>query len=123
MTRAPLAGSSPCPTSSRPKPSGIALRLTAAALGMAVTAGVLVAARANQWERLPGPDSSNFVDLDQINKSNVSQLQVAWFYPHGAPVFSPVFADGVLYGLGRNASSLVAIEAATGKKLWVHEGL
>ena len=29
----------------------------------------------------------------------------------------------VLYGLGRNASSLVALDAATGKELWVHDGL
>ena len=48
---------------------------------------------------------------------------MAWFYPYAAPTFSPVFADGVLYGLGRNASSLVALDAATGKELWVHEGL
>ena len=72
---------------------------------------------------LPGVDSSNFYPFDQINKSNVARLEMAWFYPYAAPTFSPVFADGVLYGLGRNASSLVALDAATGKELWVHEGL
>ena len=59
----------------------------------------------------------------QIDKSNVAKLEMAWFYPYAAPTFSPVFADGVLYGLGRNASSLVALDAATGKEIWVHEGL
>ena len=48
---------------------------------------------------------------------------MAWFYPYAAPTFSPVFAHDVLYGLGRNASALVALDAATGKELWVHEGL
>src|SRR5262249_11909571 len=38
-------------------------------------------------------------------------------------LFSPVYMDGVLYGLGRNASSLVAIDAGTGKEIWIHEGL
>ena len=48
---------------------------------------------------------------------------MAWFYPYAAPTFSPVFANDVLYGLGRNASALVALDAATGKEIWVHEGL
>ena len=35
-----------------------------------------------QWSDYGGgPDSSHFIALDQINKSNVSQLQVAWVYP------------------------------------------
>ena len=48
---------------------------------------------------------------------------MAWFYPYAAPTFSPVFAHDVLYGLGRNNASLVALDAATGKEIWVHEGL
>ena len=73
--------------------------------------------------RCPGLDSSNFYPFEQITKSNVGQLEVAWFYPYAAPTFSPVFADDVLYGLGRNGSSLVALDATTGKEIWVHEGL
>jgi quinoprotein glucose dehydrogenase len=96
--------------------------LVAAALVAVVGCVVLLTAQA-KVKSLPGPDSSNFKDLDQITKSNVSQLQMAWFYPYGAPTFSPVEVDGVLYGLGRNASSLVALDATTGKELWIHEGL
>ena len=59
----------------------------------------------------------------QITKANVGQLEMAWFYPYAAPTFSPVFANDVLYGLGRNASALVALDPATGKEIWVHEGL
>ena len=72
-----------------------------------------------------GPDSSHFVALDQINKSNVNQLQVAWIYPTGdsrSYLFNPIVVDNVMYVLARN-SSLVALDAATGKEIWIHENL
>jgi quinoprotein glucose dehydrogenase len=72
---------------------------------------------------LPGLDSSNYYRLDEVTKENVAQLEVAWFYPYAAPTFTPVYAHDVLYGLGRNASALVALDATTGKELWVHDGL
>ena len=97
--------------------------ILAAGLTALVGAGV-VAQRGNTNPRvLPNTDSSNFMDFDQITKSNVKDLEVAWFYPYGSTVFSPVAVDGVLYGLGRNGSSLVALDATTGKEIWIHEGL
>src|SRR5688572_14011148 len=72
-----------------------------------------------------GPDSSHFVDLKQINKSNVNQLEVAWVYPTGdnrSYVFNPIVVDNVMYVQARN-SSLVALDAATGKEIWIHENL
>jgi quinoprotein glucose dehydrogenase len=72
-----------------------------------------------------GPDSSHFVALNQIDKSNVRQLEVAWVYPTGdnqAYMFNPIVVDNVMYVLARN-SSLVALDAATGKEIWVHEKL
>src|SRR5580700_6455471 len=72
-----------------------------------------------------GPDSSHFVALEQINKSNVSQLQIAWTYPVGddsSYVFNPIIVDKVMYVLARK-SSLVAIDAATGKEIWIHANL
>jgi quinoprotein glucose dehydrogenase len=74
------------------------------------------------WDNLAGPDSSNFVELDQIKKSNVAQLDVAWTYPYATPGFNPVVVDDVMYLLGRN-SSLIALDATTGKEIWIHEGL
>ena len=59
---------------------------------------------------------------DQIKKSNVSQLEVAWFYPYATPGFNPIVVDDVMYVLGRG-SSLIALDATTGKELWIHEGL
>jgi len=100
-------------------------RLLSIGIGAALVTAVWLNAPAAQGTitALPGLDSSNFYPFDQIDKSNVSRLEMAWFYPYAAPTFTPVYDDGVLYGLGRNASSLVALDAATGKELWVHEGL
>src|ERR1700683_112319 len=72
-----------------------------------------------------GPDSSHFVALDQINRSNVSQLQVAWVYPaedNHAYLFNPIVVDNVMYVLAKN-SSLIALDAATGKEIWIHANL
>ncbi len=52
----------------------------------------------------------------------MSKLEVAWTYPYGETLFNPIVVRGVVYGKGRN-SSLVALDAATGKEIWIHEGL
>jgi len=69
-----------------------------------------------------GPDSSQYSSLKQINKSNVKQLQMAWSYPigGGALTFSPVVVDRTLYVT--KSGSIVALDAATGKELWAHQG-
>jgi glucose dehydrogenase len=69
-----------------------------------------------------GPDSSRFVAAKQITRSNVTQLQVAWTYPSGQTDFNPLVAGGVIYGRGPN-NSFVALDAATGKQIWIHEGV
>src|SRR5687768_8384640 len=65
-----------------------------------------------------GPDNSRYFASKRINKSNVGQLQVAWTYPYGETVSSPIVARGAVYGRGRNGS-IVAVDAKTGKELWV----
>jgi len=74
------------------------------------------------WDFGGGPSASHFADLDQIKKSNVSQLQVAWFYPHALPGFNPIVVDDVMYVAGRT-NSLIALDATTGKEIWIHERL
>jgi quinoprotein glucose dehydrogenase len=71
------------------------------------------------------PDNSHYVELTQLTKANLNQLEVAWTYPtqdNVAYVFNPVVVDNVMYVLARN-NSLVAIDATTGKEIWIHEGL
>src|ERR687898_696287 len=69
-----------------------------------------------------GPDNSRYFESRQINKSNVNQLQVAWTYPHGDTSGNPIVVRGVIYGRGRNGS-IVAVDAKTGKELWVRENM
>jgi len=75
-------------------------------------------------EYLGGPDSSQYSSLKQINKSNVKQLEIAWQYPTGPGTytFDPLIVDGVMYVLAQN-NSVVALDAATGKELWVHPNM
>jgi glucose dehydrogenase len=65
-----------------------------------------------------GADSSQYSALNQINKSNVSQLQVVWTVPvTGTVIFNPLLVDGVMY-LQASGTTLVAVDAATGKEIW-----
>ena len=67
-----------------------------------------------------GPDSSQFSALTEINRANVSKLQVAWKFPIGDTaryVFEPVQARGVVYVMGEG-HSISAIDAETGEQLW-----
>jgi glucose dehydrogenase len=69
-----------------------------------------------------GPDSSRFVAAKQITKSNVNQLQVVWTYADGQTDFNPLVVRGAIYGRGANGA-FVALDAATGKQIWIHEGV
>src|SRR5204862_953966 len=77
----------------------------------------------NTWHQyLGGSDSSQYSSLDQINKKNVAQIQVAWTYATNDTRtyrFNPIVVDGVMYTLAKNMA-LVALDAATGKEIWTH---
>lgn len=68
-----------------------------------------------------GNDSAQYSSLDQINKTNVAQLELAWFY--SAPTgggrfnFNPTIVDGMMYVMGSN-NSILALNAETGEELW-----
>jgi quinoprotein glucose dehydrogenase len=65
-----------------------------------------------------GADSSQYSALDQINRSNVSQLEVAWTFPvTGTVIFNPLVVDGVLFLQAAN-DTLAAVDAATGREIW-----
>ena len=72
-----------------------------------------------------GAHSSQYSALDQINKSNVAKLTVAWSFPVGerSVVFNPIVVGRVMYVLARD-NEIVALDAGTGKELWArpHEG-
>ena len=83
----------------------------------------LAAQTPREWrDYAGGPDSSRYVAATEITRANVARLQVAWTYPEGQSDFNPVVAHGVVYGRGPN-SSFVAIDASSGKPIWIHEGV
>jgi quinoprotein glucose dehydrogenase len=93
-------------------------------LALAGVTGLSVSGQAQrEWrDYAGGPDSSRFVAAKQITKANVHQLQVAWTYAPGQTDFNPLVVRGVVYGLGASGS-FVALDAATGKELWIHKGV
>src|SRR5258705_3895327 len=74
------------------------------------------------WHRSHGDASgARYSALDQINRSNVKQLEVAWTYHSkdgvGNIQCNPVIGDGVMFAptVGEH---VVAIDLATGKEFW-----
>ena len=78
------------------------------------------------WTEYGGaPDNAHYLTLDQINKSTLNQCR--WPGPIRREdtisyVFGPVVVDNVVYVLAKN-NSLVALDATTGREIWIHEGL
>ena len=63
---------------------------------------------------------SRYADVEQINRSNVSRLELAWSFEAGAAnsisQVTPLVVDGVMY---LNAgSTLFAVNASTGETIW-----
>src|SRR6185369_3894277 len=77
----------------------------------------------NTWSDYGGAaDSAQYSALSQINRGNVSKLQVAWTYPTGDNnkySFNPLVVDNAVYVLAKN-NSIVALDATTGSEIWVH---
>jgi quinoprotein glucose dehydrogenase len=75
----------------------------------------------HDWPVYGGTTENNhFSPLNQINRNNVQQLQVAWTYDTGESgglQSSPLVVDGVLYGL-TPSEKVFALNAATGNLLW-----
>src|SRR5215475_7916780 len=83
----------------------------------------LKAQRATGWsEYLGGPDSAHYSPLKQVNPRNVNKLEVAWNYETGDELsytFCPLVVDNIAYVAAKNGA-LVALDASTGKELWVY---
>jgi len=108
-------------------------RLAAAVISAACVCGSAFAQSGSQAERPyttwrtygGGGHSAQYSALDQIDKSNVTQLEVVWSFPAGERsfVFNPIVVDGTMYVLARD-NEIIALDAATGRELWArpHEG-
>jgi quinoprotein glucose dehydrogenase len=73
--------------------------------------------------------SHRYSPLDQINKDNFSQLQVAWrlntnnLGPNADRLYAstPLMVNGVLYSTAGTARSVVALNPGTGQMLWMYQ--
>jgi quinoprotein glucose dehydrogenase len=98
-------------------------------VAVAGLAAVLLGAEApkppySTWSDYGGAaDSMQYSALKQIDKSNVTKLELAWTYKvpdhRGNYGFNPLIVDGTMYVLGQN-NSIVALDAATGAPVWSH---
>lgn len=71
-------------------------------------------------EYLGGPERSIYSPLDQIDTTNVYQLQPAWTYhsgDSGEMECNPLIIGGVLYGLTAS-KEVIALDGSTGKEIW-----
>lgn len=80
----------------------------------------------NTWSVYRGDVANTaYSGLDQINKDNVSQLQVAWTYHtgdaetgnHSTIQCNPIVANGLMYVTSPKLK-LIALDPATGKEIW-----
>lgn len=85
------------------------------------------AKRSTNWAQT-GNDAgrTRFSPLKQINTRNASSLEVAWKFQTGDAgnnstlECTPIVVDGVMY-LTTARLAIVALDAATGKAIWVHD--
>ena len=97
----------------------------AASLGLSLAAGANAAPVGKgvdyrRWDSYLGAESSQYSSFDQINRSNVAKLKVAWTFetgPGSPDHFQPLVVHGVMYIIA-HANTLVALDPATGKELW-----
>src|SRR5262245_37933248 len=106
--------------------------LVSAAIGV-ILANALSAQQGavpGQWLHYGGDaGGTKYSPLDQINASNVKQLQVAWRWKTdslGPPAdynwqATPLMVDGTLYFTAGATRSAVAVDAITGQTRWTYK--
>src|SRR5581483_3601435 len=110
-------------------------------------AGLSITAKPGEWRYLNGdPMSTRYSPLAQINKDNFKDLKIAWRWKpaigpappslggtaqgNGDPKLAiyksestPIMANGVLYTAAGGQRVVAAIDAATGRQLWMWMGM
>jgi len=117
------------------------------ARSQAPNAALSVTARPGEWRYLNSdPQATRYSPLDQIDKDNFKDLKIAWRWKpaiapappslggtaqgNGDPTLAiykseatPIMAGGILYESAGGQRAVAAIDAATGKQLWLWEGI
>lgn len=103
--------------------SNLALCAVAAGFGLSpIMTTPAVADDGSDWPKFYRTDNAwRYSPLDQINKTNVGKLKVAWIHQpgdiqHGLQA-TPIVLDGKLYYVGAN-NNVFAVDAKTGQTIW-----
>jgi quinoprotein glucose dehydrogenase len=74
------------------------------------------------WARFEGePGATSFSALDQIDRSNVDRLEIAWTYENpGVSGINPIIVDSLMYVVGEG-NTVLALHAGTGRRIWSSE--
>jgi quinohemoprotein ethanol dehydrogenase len=105
---------------------GVVILLALAILASAVPAALAQAPTTLDWPYYGNdPGNMRYVDIDQINPSNVAQLQPAWIFHTGVSneqtsfEGQPIIVDGTLY-ISSPHNHVYALDAATGNLKWTY---
>src|ERR1051325_9761377 len=108
------------------------IRLTIALALAAALTGALhaqVKPKVGEWWTYGGDlASARYSPLDQINKDNFKNLEVAWRFKTDflgpRPEFNfqgtPLMVDGIVYSTAGTRRAVVALDATTGELIWMH---
>src|SRR5687768_8174916 len=111
---------------SQRRQSAVVPCIVGAAVALAASAAPLLERSESDrdWPAYGGRlEQTRHSSLQQINRNNVSQLEVAWTYDTGEKgglQTQPIVVDGVLYALTPSHKAF-ALRAATGELLWTFD--
>ncbi|WP_373068880.1 pyrroloquinoline quinone-dependent dehydrogenase [Gemmatimonas sp.] len=103
--------------------------MSLASVGAAQSAPRPFTTAEGEWPSHTGDTrGTRYSPLDQISAANFNSLEVAWRFKTDSlgprPEFklegTPLMVNGVLYATGGTSRAVVALDAATGAKLWTH---
>jgi len=125
----------------------LAIAASAALPAQSPQTSLSVTAKPGEWRYLNSdPMSTRYSPLDQINEANFKELKIAWRWKpaigpapsslggtaqgNGDPELAiykseatPIMANGVIYESAGGQRVVAALDAATGKQLWLWNGI
>src|SRR5262249_41370691 len=103
----------------------VAIAAALALAGLSAAHAADATAKPGDWPLYHGNDKSwRYSPPDQINKSKVKRLKIAWIHQPGDITgrlqATPIVIDGVLYYVSAN-NKVQALDAKSGKELWRYQ--
>src|SRR4051794_2620593 len=86
----------------------------------------------SDWPAYANGGGTRYSSLTEIDRTNVSRLEIAWTYHTGETTFAkdseqkstfevtPIVVDGTMY-LSTGFNKVIALDAATGRERWTYD--